>query len=71
MTTRHSGLIVTLEHDIREDDLESVMEAIRHIRFVAAVDPVPGSNLGVHMAKRQLRFDLMKKVLDLFREETA
>ena len=41
MTDRHSGYLVVLADDIREDDAEEgVLNAIRMIRGVASVKPV-------------------------------
>lgn len=37
MTDRINALIVALESDIRDDDVESLREAIRHFRGVAGV----------------------------------
>lgn len=38
MTDRVKGLTVTLEHDIRIDDVEFIKQAIEMIRGVASVD---------------------------------
>ncbi len=43
MTARHCAYVVTLDRDIREDDAEPIIEAIRMIRFVAKVEPVTAS----------------------------
>jgi hypothetical protein len=41
MTDRHSGYVVVLAADVREDDAEEgVLNAIRMIRGVAGVEPV-------------------------------
>jgi hypothetical protein len=40
MTKRHSGYIVVLETDVREDDAQEIMAAIRMIKGVVAVQPV-------------------------------
>jgi hypothetical protein len=40
MTDRHAGYLVTLDHDIREDDAGEIIAALRMIKFVAAVEPV-------------------------------
>lgn len=39
MTTRHKGYVVHLADDIREDDSEAVIAAIRMIKGVADVTP--------------------------------
>lgn len=40
MTTRHSGYFVVLEEDIREDDAEALIIALRMIKGVVSVKPV-------------------------------
>jgi hypothetical protein len=40
MTDRHAAYIVILDDDIREDDAEGILNALRHVRFVASVEPV-------------------------------
>ena len=40
MTDRHAGYVVTLTSDIREDDAESTLNALRHIKGVVAVEPI-------------------------------
>jgi cell division protein FtsX len=44
MTDRHSGFLVTLHRDIRDDDAAEVMELLRLIRGVADVRPVPADH---------------------------
>ena len=65
------SLLVTLEHDIRDDDLQSIRGAIRHIRFVAKVEPAPADNYDVHLAQARLRMELGHKLWDVFMEETG
>lgn len=43
MTERHAGYLVTLDHDIREDDAGEIIRAIGMIKFVHSVEPVPAS----------------------------
>lgn len=50
MTDRHSAYIVTLDRDIREDDAEEIMTALRMVRFVAAVEPVVVNHV-LHIAE--------------------
>ncbi|KKL39757.1 hypothetical protein LCGC14_2368000 [marine sediment metagenome] len=40
MTTRLEGLIVIFDDDIREDDAENWIKAIRMMRKVARVEPI-------------------------------
>lgn len=40
MTDRYKGFVVALESDLRDDDAEGIMTALRHVRGVAGVQPV-------------------------------
>ena len=40
MTDRHSGYIVVLAEDIRKDDAEGTLNALRMVRGVISVTPV-------------------------------
>lgn len=44
MTDRHAGYLVVLAEDVREDDAEPVLNALRMVRGVAAVTPVEASH---------------------------
>ena len=39
MTDRHSGYVVVLDKDVREDDAQPIIAAIKQIRGVADVVP--------------------------------
>ena len=41
MTDRHAAYLVTLAKDIREDDAEPTLNALRQIKGVSSVQPVP------------------------------
>lgn len=43
MTDRHAGFLVTMADDIREDDAEAVITALRMVKGVLNVSPVPAS----------------------------
>lgn len=43
MTTRHSGYIVALKEDIRDDDSQSIADALRLIKGVTSVTPIESS----------------------------
>ena len=40
MTDRHKGYIVIIDRDIREDDAESILQAIQMIKHVIKVEPL-------------------------------
>ncbi len=43
MTTRYKAVLVTLDHDMRDDDAESVLTALRMVKGVIDVAPVPAN----------------------------
>lgn len=67
MTDRHAGYIVTLEKDIREDDAEAVIEALRMIKGVLNVQPVV-SDLHTQLAESRVAEDYQRKFLDFFKQ---
>jgi len=40
MTDRHSGYVIALAEDIREDDAEAVLTALRMVKGVMSVTPI-------------------------------
>lgn len=50
MTDRHAGFVVTLAQDVREDDAEAVIAALRMVKGVVDVQPVAG-DYGLHIAE--------------------
>lgn len=67
MTDRHAGYIVTLEGDIREDDAEAIINALRLVRGVLSVEPVV-ADVAVHIAEKRARADVLDRLLDLVKE---
>ena len=65
MTTRLKGVLVTFEDDIREDDAEARINAIRCIRGVLSVEPVPVSYED-HKARERVRDELWSKASQIF-----
>jgi hypothetical protein len=61
VTDRIRHLTITLDADTRDDDLEPIVSAIRHIRGVAIVEPhvVQGEE---HRARQAVRADLELKL---------
>ena len=65
MTDRINALVVTLDHDIREDDVEAVVQAIRMIKCVLRVD-TNVSNIDTHVAYERARLhmhEVLRKAL--------
>ena len=40
MTDRHAGYLITLAENLREDDAEQILTALRMVRGVLSVEPV-------------------------------
>jgi hypothetical protein len=61
MTTRHTGYIVVLEKDIREDDAEAVITALTMVRGVLTITPIeanPESRIAEERVRQELRIKL-------------
>lgn len=69
MTDRHSAYLVTLAEDLREDEAESIMNALRHIKGVLAVEPAPADGLSVAIARSRERRVWVGKILDLLADD--
>jgi hypothetical protein len=61
MTTRHSGYVVVLGEDLREDDAEATVAALRLIRGVRDVTPIV-STPEIHIAEARARLDLVDRM---------
>ncbi len=64
MTEILCGFAVTLEKDLRIDDAESTVSAIRQIKGVLSVEPVLGG-IETQMAQERARIQLLTQVIDL------
>lgn len=58
MTARHAGYVIALEDDIREDDAEHLLNAIRCLRGVARVEPVGGDPLAAQIGAMRMHTKL-------------
>lgn len=65
MATRLKGVLVTFEDDIREDDAEAQINAIRCLRGVLSVEPIP-TDIGDYMARERVARDLYQQVHEVF-----
>lgn len=61
MTDRLAGVIVTFEHDIRDDDAEPIITALNQIKGVLTVTPVV-ADLDLHMAETRARHKLGEEI---------
>lgn len=62
MTNRIKSLTVALTHDIREDDCEVIVNAIKMIRGVADVD-MNVSDIDDYTNRKQVKEELREKML--------
>jgi len=65
MTTRISSLTVILDHDIREDDVRSLVDAIRMLVHVADVISTPADSIGEMVALTRYRDKVIPKIIDV------
>lgn len=63
MTDRVKGFTVTLEHDIRVDDVEMILNAVRMIHGVAHVEPSI-TTMDDHMNRQVIRMEMRKKLFN-------
>lgn len=61
MTDRIKGLVVTLDKDIRDDDVQQIIDAIKMIKCVIGVS---GSvrNIDDHINRVKIKHDLEMKI---------
>lgn len=68
MTDRVKGFTVTLEKDIRIDDVEVIMQAIRMIRGIADVKPSILTSED-YMNRQMVKYELREKFWKFYTEE--
>ena len=64
MTDRYHSLTVVLEKDVRTDDAEPIINAIRMVKGVLSVSGKV-SNIESHVAQERARFELGKEILEV------
>lgn len=67
MTDRHAGYVVALERDMREDDAQVILDAIRLIRGVCSVEPVEGG-YSIAIAEARARREIEERLWKALRE---
>lgn len=67
MTDRLKGVLVTFGQDIREDDAEKLLDAIRMLKGVIDVRPLV-SSIEDDMARARVDFEWRERILDLLRK---
>lgn len=63
MTDRHAGYVVTLAEDVREDDAEAIITALRMTKGVASVRPIV-SDFALQIAEDRARREMRAKVVE-------
>lgn len=67
MTDRVNALVVTLDKDIRIDDVQHLVDAIRMLRGVMSVDKNI-TDISDHVAEMRARTEMNNKLMDIIRE---
>lgn len=68
MTDRYNALTVVLEKDMREDDAQDLLSAIRQLRGVLRVEGNV-SDINSHIAYARARGDLSGRLLAALRDD--
>lgn len=68
MTDRHSGYVVTLAEDIREDDAQAVIAALGMVRGVLSVEPVVADLMPALIAKVRRDVDWQERLISVIEE---
>jgi hypothetical protein len=64
MTDRFNALTVVLERDIRKDDADALIGAIRQLRGVLSVEGNV-ADIAAHVAEERARHDIGQKLMDV------
>ncbi len=68
MTDRYNALVVVLDGDIRSDDAEPIINAIRQLKRVISVTGNV-ADTDSHVAEMRARFELEQKLLAALRPD--
>lgn len=68
MTDRYVALTVILDKEIRSDDCEPIIDAIKMIKHVLKVQPIV-ADAGTYWGKETARMELQKKLWDVLNEK--
>lgn len=64
MTDRYAGFVVTLADDVRQDDAEAIVTALRMVKGVISVAPVV-ADVDLHMAAARVNQRWQQRLLTL------
>lgn len=65
MTERHAGYVVMLKNDIREDDAEKIVNALRMVQGVIEVKPVINGGIELEIAEERARGTLRDEMREI------
>lgn len=68
MTDRIASLTVVLDREYRDDDCQSIIDAIQMTKGVLKVTPEV-VDIGHYTAKEQARMDLRQKIFNVFKDD--
>jgi len=71
MTDRVRSLVVTLDRDMRTDDVEEVIRTIRMLRYVSDVENGPVVDIAQHTARSVALSAVKKRVWDALMSREA
>lgn len=66
MTDRHDGYIVTLDRDVHEDDAQEIINALKMIKGIVAVDPIK-SDIGTLIAKQHAKYEIINQIYEVLK----
>jgi hypothetical protein len=67
MTDRYNAVVVALDRDIREDDAEAIINAIRMLKGVLTVT-LNVTHIDTHVAEARVKRELMEKLYDVLKK---
>lgn len=70
MTDRIKGFVVVLDQDIREDDVQPLIDAIGLLRHVTAVKPLV-AGIEDSMIRMRTTREISERLLEFIRKELA
>jgi len=70
MTDRYNALTVVLDRDIRDDDAECILNAIRMIKGVRSVTGNV-ADMESHIAEQRVRHELEQKLMSVLRPDNS
>jgi hypothetical protein len=68
MTDRYKGFLVTLDKEIRSDDAEHIINALKMVRGVQSVKPYV-KGMQDYMEYEKAKSDIGQKILEFVRKE--